>query len=273
MPRSDKSKKSKPAGLRRTAASKDFSEDNHNKNPHPHSTSDEIESRPSVGSISPVIDAGNTSIGPSAKEGDSNQVPKRRDLITTFTGWLVVVGFLTVILMGIQSFQNGKAIEATINANDIAREALSASQRAWISIDHAKIIDGDLAKNTPARYQLVLANVGHGPAFAARLYTRVMVVPNNFEELRRVFEGRGTGDCVSAANQPSQDIYFPTQKYYRTATITISEKMVPVVHGCIVYETMGTSHQTQFCNFWLIDDAKPASQWESRMCPAGNFAN
>lgn len=225
------------------------------------------------GIVPQAVNAGNAEPAPGEKGNDSRKKKKPRDWMTIFTGLLVFVGFLTVILMGVQSVQNSQVIDATSESNRIARRNFETSQRAWISSKDAKLVEVGTAEKKLIAYVANFENVGESPAFTTRIYITTDFVLPSIEELRDRTEKIGEADCLHAYKVFSQSIFFPGQNYFRSAPIEASGDMIPVLHGCILYDSMNVTHAYKFCHFWMPEKGLQAPQWGSRMCPAGHFAD
>jgi hypothetical protein len=168
----------------------------------------------------------------------------------------------------------------TRESNNLNREAMIASNRAWIGPREAKI-EGPVELEKPIEVSIDYGNSGKEPGLSFRYYV------DSFQgTVTDEITGTNSGkiakyltDCRNTGIGPGQ-VVFPSTGL-SAYKLTIKPKDMPdqavidgnkivFVQGCFVYQTFNIVRHTYFCFFYKGKSTKPENL---NICLAGHYAD
>lgn len=202
-----------------------------------------------------------------AEQGEHDQTDLQAQLVTS--AWTRAMGIAAIIGMSVGIVGVGLVFitfRETKRAADIARDAMSADQRAWLSVKATLVseltpgITHDGRAGYYVRCKLRIKNHGHEPAVHILSHAKVILsgIDCDLDEAFGAYcddkrHAITTGPALFAGDDmDSAHMLFIGQDEIDAATAPLEFKMIsPWVIGCVCYETSHAKgvRQTRFAHY------------------------
>lgn len=185
-------------------------------------------------------------------------------LLVVFTGCLVFVGIVQIIVYAFQAYYMRQSLSATRRQGDIAERSISALERAWVAVG----LEPNYAPNPEARViPFVIQNCGRTPAQIKEISGSLVIADALIEyEIPPIPEGPLPTILTIFASE-SQQHMIATERIHPDHMHQVNHRTkLMIIHGSIIYDDIFTRrHVTRFYqvyspltrNFIFPKDADP----------------
>jgi len=209
--------------------------------------------------------------------------PPHRKLEVYLIAGGVLCTFLTFLAAIGQVYYNRGQVYSIGDSNNINRQAVIASARAWLTPSDASIVS-PIQVGTPLSLSVSFGNVGKEPAlgFVAQDEMGMVEAPRAYESWYTVFKKNYLLDvCAKTDASDGGNTFYPSSLRDYSFGLNTQQPFtndmmkgtrILYLHGCFAYRspvTKDTVHKSEYC-FMLVPDRRGG--FKSVSCPYGNHA-